>query len=63
MSADPLASPHGSQHGDQAQHGTLPGFDNAFTLDFNPLLNNEFQHLHKVKDNNLRLDLLCRAST
>ena len=26
MSADPLASPDGSQHGDLPQHGALPGF-------------------------------------
>ena len=26
MNADPLASPDGSQHGDQPQHGVLPGF-------------------------------------
>ena len=31
MSGDPLASPDGSQHGDQAQQGPLPGFSNTHT--------------------------------
>ena len=31
MSGDPLASPHGSQHGDQPQQGTLPGFSNVYS--------------------------------